>query len=120
MSYLFISNFELTFFYANANLQANSNLFSRNCSENASEVEIIEDEDQPDLENRNPWPQLEKFYCLKSRAVQNLKYECVLCRPKKVLISTGATSHSNLRKHVKVSYLGRNFFPQLYAHKLCL
>ena len=26
-----------------------------------SKVEIIEDEDQPDLENRNPWPQLEKF-----------------------------------------------------------
>ena len=85
-----------------------------------SEVEIIEDEDQPDLENHNPWPQLEKFYCLKSQAVQNLKYECVLCQPKKVLISTGATSHSNLRKHVKVSYLGRNFFPQLHAHKLCL
>jgi len=53
----------------------------------------------------NPWPRLEKLYCLKSVTNQNLKYECILCRPKKVCISTCITSSSNLRKHVKVSFL---------------
>ena len=51
----------------------------------------------------NPWPKLEKFYFLKSIRNQILLFKCILCRPKKVSISTCATSHSNLRKHVKVS-----------------
>ena len=51
----------------------------------------------------NPWPKPEKFYFLKSIRNQNLQFECILCRPKNVSISTCATSHSNLRKHVKVS-----------------
>ena len=51
----------------------------------------------------NPWPKLEKFYFLKSIQNQNLRFECILCRPKKVSISTCATWRSNLQKHVKVS-----------------
>ena len=51
----------------------------------------------------NSWPKLEKFYFVKSILNQNLQFECILCRPKKISISTCATSHSNLRKHVKVS-----------------
>ena len=50
-----------------------------------------------------PWSKLEKFYFLKSIQNQNLQFECILCRPKKVSISACATSHSNLRMHVKVS-----------------
>ena len=48
----------------------------------------------------NPWPKPGKLYFLKSIRNQNLQFEHILCRPKKVSIST---SHSNLRKHVKVS-----------------
>ena len=53
-------------------------------------------------ESKNPWPNLEKLFSFHSKAEQNLKFECLLCRPKTVLLSTYATSHSNLRKHVKV------------------
>ena len=53
-------------------------------------------------ESKNPWPNLEKLFSFHSKAEQNLRFECLLCRPKTVHLSTYATSHSNLRKHVKV------------------
>ena len=53
----------------------------------------------------NYWQRFEKIYCLNSRVNKNLKFECVLCRPKMVCISTAVTSNSNLRKHLKVGAL---------------
>ena len=50
----------------------------------------------------SPWPKLNKFFSLHSTRNQNLSFECLLCRPKKSIISTYITSHSNLRKHVQV------------------
>mgnify|MGYP002804187578 CR=1 FL=1 len=53
----------------------------------------------------SPWPKLNKFFSVHSTRNQNLSFECLLCRPKKSIISTYITSHSNLRKHVQVCYL---------------
>ena len=50
----------------------------------------------------SPWPKLNKYFSVHSTRNQNLSFECLLCRPRKSIISTYITSHSNLRKHVQV------------------
>lgn len=55
-----------------------------------------------DNDVESPWPKLNKLFSLQSVRKQNLSFECLLCQPKKVLISTYITSHSNFRKHIKV------------------
>ena len=52
----------------------------------------------------SPWPKLNKFFLVHSSRNQNLSFECLLCRPKKSVISTYITSHSNIRKHVQVCH----------------
>ena len=50
----------------------------------------------------SPWPKLNEFFSVHSTRNQNLSFECLLCRPRKSIISTYITSHLNLRKHVQV------------------
>ena len=52
----------------------------------------------------NPWPRLEEMFTFSSQSSdkKNLLFKCNLCPPSKNAFSTYKTSHSNLRKHVKV------------------
>lgn len=52
----------------------------------------------------NPWPRLEEMFTFspQSSDKRNLLFKCNLCPPSKKALSTYKTSHSNLRKHVKV------------------
>ena len=54
--------------------------------------------------NVNPWPRLEELFTFSalSSGKNNLLFKCKLCPPSKKPFSTYKTSHSNLRKHVKV------------------
>ena len=54
--------------------------------------------------NVNPWPRLEKLFTFSSQSSDknNFLFKCKLCPPSKKPFSTYKTSHSNLRKHVKV------------------
>lgn len=54
--------------------------------------------------NVNPWPRLEELFTFSSHSSdkKNLLFKCKLCPPSKKSFSTYKTSHSNLRKHVKV------------------
>ena len=54
--------------------------------------------------NVNPWPRLEELFTFSalSSGKNNLLFKCKLCLPSKKPFSTYKTSHSNLRKHVKV------------------
>lgn len=54
--------------------------------------------------NVNPWPRLEELFTFSSQSSdkKNLLFKCKLCPPSKKPFSTYKTSHSNLRKHVKV------------------
>ena len=40
----------------------------------------------------SPWPKLNKFFSVHSTRNQNLSFECLLCRPRKSIISTYITS----------------------------
>ena len=70
--------------------------------ESESEKTIAEDSQNEPIEN--PWPKLNKFFVINSALNKNLCFECLLCQPKKTVISTYLTSHFNFRKHVKVKY----------------
>ena len=52
----------------------------------------------------NPWPRLEEMFTFSSQSSdkKNLLFKCNLCPPSKKAFSTYKTSHSNLRKHIKV------------------
>ena len=52
----------------------------------------------------NPWPRLEELFTFSSQSSdkKNLLFKCKLCPLSKKPFSTYKTSHSNLRKHVKV------------------
>ena len=52
----------------------------------------------------SPWPKLNIFFRVCCKRNNNLSFECLLCKPKKTVLSTYITSHSNLRKHIKVFF----------------
>lgn len=54
--------------------------------------------------NVNLSPRLEELFTFSSESPdkKNLPFKCKLCPPSKKSFSTYKTSHSNLRKHVKV------------------
>ncbi len=52
----------------------------------------------------SPWPKLNTFFSVCCKRNNNLLFECLLCKLKKTVLSTYITSHSNLRKHIKVFF----------------
>jgi hypothetical protein len=69
--------------------------------------------------NVNPWPRLEELFTFSSQSSdkKNLLFKCKLCPPSKKPFSTYKTSHSNLRKHIKVrDKNGQQIFFNLSSH----
>ena len=54
------------------------------------------------VNDENLWPYLSSMFEFTLRAGNSLKFKCLLCLPKKTVISAYMTSPSNLRKHVEV------------------
>ena len=52
----------------------------------------------------SPWPKLNTFFRVCCKRNNNLSFECLLCKLKKTVLSTYITSHSNIRKHIKVFF----------------
>lgn len=68
------------------------------------ESENLQDQDFNAGKEESPWPKLNTFFRVCSKRNNNLLFECLLCKPKKTVLSTYITSHSNLRKHIKVYF----------------
>ena len=71
---------------------------------------IVQDEDDQgqdhaiaeQLQDESPWPNLKNLFSVVGKRKNNISFECLLCKPKKTVLSSYITSHSNLRKHIKV------------------
>ena len=54
------------------------------------------------IPRESPWPYLEKYMSLNETTEKNYVFRCLLCNPKKKLLSTSKTSNTNLRTHIQV------------------
>uniref|UniRef100_A0A673AZV2 BED-type domain-containing protein n=1 Tax=Sphaeramia orbicularis TaxID=375764 RepID=A0A673AZV2_9TELE len=50
---------------------------------------------------QSPWPYLDKYMSLCETTDKNYVFRCLLCNPKKKLLSTSKTSNTNLRMHIQ-------------------
>lgn len=70
-----------------------------------SDVHHVQQVDEcEENQNKNPWPRLEALFIFASEQndMKNLHFKCKLCPSTKKALSAFRTSHSNLRKHIKV------------------
>ena len=51
---------------------------------------------------KNPWPYLDCFFKFKIKEKNAVKFECSLCKPRSVEISSYISFPSNLQKHIKI------------------
>ena len=51
---------------------------------------------------KNPWPYLDCFFKFKIEEKNAVKFECLLCKPRSVEISSYISFPSNLQNHIKV------------------
>lgn len=68
-----------------------------------SDSNLLNNGDCEEYQNANPWPNLEEIFTFVFQQKNNLHFKCKLCPSSKKPLSTFRTSHSNLRKHVKVN-----------------
>nr|XP_046255546.1 E3 SUMO-protein ligase ZBED1-like [Scatophagus argus] len=71
----------------------------------AGEVVTMDEEEQSErkeeeIQNKNPWPNLEELFVFKRQQGNNVIMQCKMCLPSKTELSAYKTSTSNLRKHV--------------------
>jgi hypothetical protein len=52
----------------------------------------------------SPWPKLNTFFSVCCKRNNNLSSECLFCKPKKTVLSTYITSHSNLSCSMRASF----------------
>ncbi|KAM7405620.1 hypothetical protein PAMP_000054 [Pampus punctatissimus] len=69
------------------------------------EVVTMQEEEQSErkeeeIQNKNPWPNLEELFVFKRQQGNNVIMKCKMCLPSKTELSAYKTSTSNLRKHV--------------------
>lgn len=57
---------------------------------------------EEEIQNKNPWPNLEELFVFKRQQGNNVIMQCKMCLPSKTELSAYKTSTSNLRKHVVV------------------
>lgn len=87
----------------------------------SDDIEIIEDEaksqetDEADnQELQHPWPHLKEYFVLSPNqestgAPKIISFQCVLCRPKDVIIKGQAASLYNLKSHIRRKHSARVF-----------
>jgi hypothetical protein len=69
-------------------------------------------------EELSPWPKLNKCFSVCHKRNNNLSFKCLLCKPRKTVLSTYITSHSNLRKHIKVFFQRINSYQYFNSYSI--